>query len=241
MREARRKARSRRHARSVAARRQARRRHGARARGYRALCPIRSARCSAEWTRPNGMVIQRLRVPLGRDRNHLREPPQCHRGRGRAVPEIRQCGHPARRLGERALERARSMRACEEGSTPRDLPRACIQLVPTTDRAAVGDMLADMADSIDVIVPRGGKSLIARVQKEARVPVIGHLEGVCHVYVDRGANLEMAQRDRAQRQDAPHRHLRLGGDSARGSRLRGDASGAADQDAARCRLRGARR
>ena len=72
------------------------------------------------------------------------------------------------------------------------LPSACIQLVPTTDRAAVGYMLAEMAEDIDVIVPRGGKSLIARVQKEARVPVIGHLEGVCHVYVDRAANLKMA-------------------------------------------------
>jgi glutamate-5-semialdehyde dehydrogenase len=74
------------------------------------------------------------------------------------------------------------------------LPRTCIQLVPTSDRAAVGHMLADMADSIDVIVPRGGKNLIARVRQEARVPVIGHLEGVCHVYVDRGANLAMAKR-----------------------------------------------
>jgi len=73
------------------------------------------------------------------------------------------------------------------------LPRTCIQLVPTTDRAAVGYMLSRMADSIDVIVPRGGKSLIARVQQEARVAVIGHLEGVCHVYVDRGANLDMAK------------------------------------------------
>jgi glutamate-5-semialdehyde dehydrogenase len=66
--------------------------------------------------------------------------------------------------------------------------------VPTTDRAAVGHMLADMADSIDVIVPRGGKSLIERVKREARVPVIGHLEGVCHVYVDRDADLDMAKR-----------------------------------------------
>jgi glutamate-5-semialdehyde dehydrogenase len=66
--------------------------------------------------------------------------------------------------------------------------------VPTTDRAAVGYMLSEMTDDIDVIVPRGGKSLIARVQKEARVPVIGHLEGVCHVFVDRAADLDMAQR-----------------------------------------------
>ena len=69
-----------------------------------------------------------------------------------------------------------------------NLPASCIQLVPTTDRAAVGYMLAEMVNDIDVIVPRGGKNLIARVQREARVPVIGHLEGVCHVYVDRGAD-----------------------------------------------------
>jgi glutamate-5-semialdehyde dehydrogenase len=66
--------------------------------------------------------------------------------------------------------------------------------VPTSDRAAVGFMLAEMAEYIDVIVPRGGKSLIERVQKEARVPVIGHLEGVCHVFVERAANLDMAQK-----------------------------------------------
>ena len=72
------------------------------------------------------------------------------------------------------------------------LPSAAIQRVPTTDRAAVGFMLAEMAEYIDVIVPRGGKNLIERVQKEARIPVIGHLEGVCHVFVERAANLEMA-------------------------------------------------
>jgi glutamate-5-semialdehyde dehydrogenase len=73
------------------------------------------------------------------------------------------------------------------------LPAACIQLVPTTDRAAVGFMLANMTDYLDVVVPRGGKSLVARVQQEARVPVIGHLEGICHVYVDRDADLAMAR------------------------------------------------
>jgi glutamate-5-semialdehyde dehydrogenase len=73
-----------------------------------------------------------------------------------------------------------------------DLPQSCIQMVPTSDRAAVGYMLAEMADSIDVIVPRGGKQLIERVQREARVPVIGHLEGVCHVFVERTADLGMA-------------------------------------------------
>jgi glutamate-5-semialdehyde dehydrogenase len=80
-----------------------------------------------------------------------------------------------------------------EGLTAAGLPPDCIQLVPTTDRAAVGYMLAGMADYLDVIVPRGGKSLVARVQREARVPVIGHLEGNCHVYVDRDADVRMAQ------------------------------------------------
>jgi glutamate-5-semialdehyde dehydrogenase len=73
------------------------------------------------------------------------------------------------------------------------LPEQCIQLVPTTDRAAVGFMLAGMTDYIDVLVPRGGKSLVARVKQEARVPVIGHLEGNCHVYIDRDADLDMAR------------------------------------------------
>jgi glutamate-5-semialdehyde dehydrogenase len=80
-----------------------------------------------------------------------------------------------------------------EGLRAAGLPEACVQLVPTTDRAAVGCMLGAMTDWIDVIVPRGGKSLIARVQQEARVPVIGHLEGNCHVYVDRAADLPMAR------------------------------------------------
>jgi glutamate-5-semialdehyde dehydrogenase len=98
------------------------------------------------------------------------------------------------RGGSESARSNAAIHAClREGLDDGDLPLTCIQLVPTTDRAAVGHMLADMADSIDVIVPRGGKSLVARVQKEARVPVIGHLEGVCHVYVDRGANLGMAQ------------------------------------------------
>ena len=73
------------------------------------------------------------------------------------------------------------------------LPEDAIQLVPTRDREAVGEMLAGLAGNIDVIVPRGGKSLVARVQQEARVPVFAHLEGVCHVYVDRDAKLEMAK------------------------------------------------
>jgi glutamate-5-semialdehyde dehydrogenase len=98
------------------------------------------------------------------------------------------------RGGSESFQSNVAIHAClVEGLRAAGLPAACIQLVPTTDRAAVGQMLAGMTDFIDVIVPRGGKSLIARVQQEARVPVIGHLEGICHVYVDRAADLEMAR------------------------------------------------
>jgi glutamate-5-semialdehyde dehydrogenase len=98
------------------------------------------------------------------------------------------------RGGSESLRSNTAIHAClEEGLKVVGLPPACIQLVPTTDRDAVGYMLAEMADHIDVIVPRGGRSLVERVQREARVPVIGHLEGVCHVYVDRGADLTMAR------------------------------------------------
>ena len=111
--------------------------------------------------------------------------------------------------------------------------------MPTRDRAAVGLMLAGLDGAIDVIVPRGGKSLVARVQAEARVPVFAHLEGVCHVYVDKAADLDMAQGDRAQRQDAAHRRLRRGRDAAGRSRRRGDASASrwsrcCSRPAARC-------
>jgi glutamate-5-semialdehyde dehydrogenase len=98
------------------------------------------------------------------------------------------------RGGSESHHSSTAIHACLlEGLRAAGLPEASIQLVPTTDRAAVGHMLGAMSDFIDVIVPRGGKSLIARVQQEARVPVIGHLEGNCHVYVDRAADLSMAR------------------------------------------------
>jgi glutamate-5-semialdehyde dehydrogenase len=97
------------------------------------------------------------------------------------------------RAGSESQHSSSAIHQClVDGLRKAGLPEAAIQLVPTTDRAAVGYMLAGMADYIDVIVPRGGKSLIERVQKEARVPVIGHLEGNCHVYVDRDADVNMA-------------------------------------------------
>jgi len=145
-----------------------------------------------EWTRPNGLIIRRVCVPLGVIGIIYESRPNVTADAGGLC--LKSGNAVILRGGsESARSNAAIHRCLEEGLESAGLPNTCIQLVPTTDRAAVGHMLADMADSIDVIVPRGGKSLIARVRQEARVPVIGHLEGVCHVYVDRGANLEMAK------------------------------------------------
>jgi glutamate-5-semialdehyde dehydrogenase len=98
------------------------------------------------------------------------------------------------RGGSESLRSSLAIHAClVDGLRAAGLPDACIQLVPTRDRAAVGLMLSGLSGAINVVVPRGGRSLVARVQQEARVPVIGHLEGVCHVYVDRAAALPMAR------------------------------------------------
>jgi glutamate-5-semialdehyde dehydrogenase len=98
------------------------------------------------------------------------------------------------RGGSESRQSSAAIHAClVSGLTAAGLPEAAIQIVPTTDRAAVGLMLSGLNEFINVIVPRGGRSLVERVQAEARVPVIGHLEGLCHVYVDRDADLAMAQ------------------------------------------------
>jgi glutamate-5-semialdehyde dehydrogenase len=147
----------------------------------------------AEWTRPNGMRIQRLRVPLGVIGIIYESRPNVTADAGGLC--LKSSNAVILRGGSESTRSSAAIHAClEQGLEVVGLPKACIQLVPTADRAAVGSMLADMADSIDVIVPRGGRSLVERVQKEARVPVIGHLDGVCHVYVDRDADLEMAKR-----------------------------------------------
>ena len=146
----------------------------------------------AEWVRPNGMVIQRRRVPLGVIGIIYESRPNVTADAGALC--LKSGNAVILRGGSESMKSNAAIHAClDEGLKIAGLPGACIQLVPTADRAAVGYMLAEMAEDIDVIVPRGGKSLIARVRKEARVPVIGHLEGVCHVYVDRSANLKMAQ------------------------------------------------
>jgi glutamate-5-semialdehyde dehydrogenase len=146
----------------------------------------------AQWLRPNGLSIERVCVPLGVIGIIYESRPNVTADAGALC--LKSGNAVILRGGSESARSSAAIHAClEEGLEAAGLPRTCIQLVPTTDRAAVGHMLADMADSIDVLVPRGGKSLIARVRQEARVPVIGHLEGVCHVYVDRGANLKMAQ------------------------------------------------
>ena len=146
----------------------------------------------AEWERPNGLRIQRVRVPLGVIGIIYESRPNVTCDAGALC--LKSGNAAILRGGSESHRSSTAIHAClADGLRAAGLPEACIQLVPTTDRAAVGYMLAGMTDWIDVIVPRGGKSLVARVQQEARVPVIGHLEGNCHVYVDRAADLNMAR------------------------------------------------
>jgi glutamate-5-semialdehyde dehydrogenase len=147
---------------------------------------------AAHWTRPNGLDISRVRVPLGVIGIIYESRPNVTADAGALC--LKSGNAVILRGGSEAERSNRAIHAClVAGLSAAGLPAACIQLVPTTDRAAVGIMLSRMTEFIDVLVPRGGKSLVARVQKEARVPVIGHLEGNCHVYVDRDADLAMAR------------------------------------------------
>ena len=147
----------------------------------------------AEWTRPNGMRIQRVRVPLGVIGIIYESRPNVTADAGGLC--LKSGNAVILRGGSESANSAAAIHAClEQGLIEAGLPPVCIQLVPTTDRAAVGQMLSQMTQYIDVIVPRGGKDLIARVRREARVPVIGHLEGVCHVFIDHTAKLGMAEK-----------------------------------------------
>jgi glutamate-5-semialdehyde dehydrogenase len=144
-----------------------------------------------QWTRPNGLDIARVRVPLGVIGIIYESRPNVTCDAGALC--LKSGNAAILRGGSESAHSSRAIHACiVEGLVAAGLPEASIQLVPTTDRAAVGYLLSSMTDYVDVIVPRGGKSLVERVQAEARVPVIGHLEGVCHVYVDREADLGMA-------------------------------------------------
>jgi glutamate-5-semialdehyde dehydrogenase len=144
------------------------------------------------WTRPNGMTIERVRVPLGVVGIIYESRPNVTVDAGALCLKA---GNAAILRGGSESQRSNRMihEAITEGLTAAGLPEAAISLVPTRDRAAVGMMLSGLDGAIDVIVPRGGKSLVARVQAEARVPVFAHLEGICHVYVDKMAALDMAK------------------------------------------------
>jgi glutamate-5-semialdehyde dehydrogenase len=147
----------------------------------------------AEWTRPNGLRISRVRVPLGVIGIIYESRPNVTADAGALC--LKSGNAAILRGGSDSRRSSAAIHAClVEGLKLAGLPPAAIQLVPTADRAAVGEMLGGMQQFIDVLVPRGGKSLVARVQAEARVPVIGHLEGNCHVYIDRDAELDMACR-----------------------------------------------
>jgi len=149
-------------------------------------------RVAAEWQRPNGLRIQRVIVPLGVMGIIYESRPNVTVDAGALC--LKSGNACILRGGSESAHSSAALHEClASGLAAAGLPAACIQLVPTSDRAAVGYMLAGMSEYLDVIVPRGGRRLVERVQSEARVPVIGHLEGNCHVYIDRAADLRMAR------------------------------------------------
>ncbi len=147
----------------------------------------------ASWSRPNGLEISRVRVPLGVIGIIYESRPNVTAD---AAALCLKSGNAVilRSGSESFLTSLVIANLLTEGVAEAGLPREAIQLVPTVDRAAVGFMLQGLGGAIDVIVPRGGKNLVARVQNEARVPVFAHLEGVCHVYVHAPADLDMAKK-----------------------------------------------
>jgi glutamate-5-semialdehyde dehydrogenase len=146
----------------------------------------------AQWQRPNGLRIERVIVPLGVIGIIYESRPNVTADAGALC--LKSGNAAILRGGSEGRHSSGALHECLLGGlAAAGLPAACIQLVPTSDRAAVGYMLSGMSEYLDVIVPRGGKSLVERVKREARVPVIGHLEGNCHVYIDRDADLNMAR------------------------------------------------
>jgi glutamate-5-semialdehyde dehydrogenase len=144
------------------------------------------------WQRPNGIMIERVRVPLGVIGVIFESRPNVAADAG--VLCLKSGNAVILRGGSDSFRSCRAIHEClVQGLREAGLPEAAITLVPTRDRAAVGLMLSGMNGGIDVIVPRGGKSLVSRVEAEARVPVFAHLEGINHVYIDAAANLDMAK------------------------------------------------
>ncbi len=146
----------------------------------------------AAWERPNGLKIERVRTPLGVIGIIFEARPNVTADAGALC--LKSGNATILRPGSESIQSARAIHAClVAGLEKAGLPDDAIQLVPTTDRAAVGEMLRGLDGAIDVIVPRGGKSLVGLVEREARVPVFSHLEGICHVYVHGDADLDMAK------------------------------------------------
>jgi glutamate-5-semialdehyde dehydrogenase len=144
------------------------------------------------WTRPNGLQIERVRVPLGVIGVIYESRPNVTADAGALA--LKAGNAVILRGGSESFRSSRAIhRALAAGLAQAGLPEEAISLVPTRDRAAVGEMLRGLGGTLDVLVPRGGKGLVARVQAEARVPVFAHLDGNCHVYVDGAANLDMAK------------------------------------------------
>jgi glutamate-5-semialdehyde dehydrogenase len=150
------------------------------------------ARVTAAWERPNGLSIQRVTVPLGVIGIIYESRPNVTADA--AALCIKSGNATILRGGSESVRSNNAIFECmQRGLADAGLDINAVQIVPTTDRAAVGYLLSSMIEWIDVVVPRGGKSLIKRVQDDARVPVIGHLEGICHVYLHAAANAEMSR------------------------------------------------
>ena len=146
----------------------------------------------ANLDRPNGLKIERVRTPLGVIGVIFESRPNVTADAGALC--LKAGNATILRGGSDSIRSSMAIHQClVDGLKAAGLPAAAIQLVQTTDRTAVGAMLAGLEGNIDVIVPRGGKGLVERVQSDARVPVFAHLEGICHVYVDGSADLEMAK------------------------------------------------
>lgn len=145
----------------------------------------------SEWDRPNGLHIERVRTPLGVIGVIFESRPNVTADAGALC--LKAGNAVILRGGSDSYHSSNAIHAClEKGLETANLSKQSIQIVPTTDRAAVGEMLKGLGGTIDVIVPRGGKGLVGRVQAEARVPVFAHLEGLCHLYIDKSADLDMA-------------------------------------------------
>jgi glutamate-5-semialdehyde dehydrogenase len=163
--------------------------------GIRAIAELKDpvGEVIAEWDRPNGLHIERVRTPLGVIGVIYESRPNVTADAGALC--LKAGNAVILRGGSDSLHSSQAIHAClVKGLRDAGLPEHAIQMVPVADRAAVGELLTGLDGTVDVIVPRGGKSLVARVQSEARVPVFAHLEGICHVYVDASADIDMARR-----------------------------------------------